>query len=346
LVKLGASNVSNKVLTLLSENGAQGVVGNWVKARGMGVIEGRDFQNTGMVDSVNIPVIKNLVEKDHIPIISNIGWSSSGKPYNISSNELAVALAKSIQASKLFFISSRKGVPSVSNCKVQGLGIRECGVYSNLEIGQAQELLNHHEADLEPNALEIVKRALEACRAGVDRVHVIDGGHDGVLLQEIFSTSGQGTMFHANIYSNIRRARSEDIPGILRIMQPYVNKGFIIQRNAEGIAEKLDSFYVYSVDEVLHGCGALSCYSSGAAEIEAVVVDHNYSKQGTGKKIVSYLLERAKEMDKKLVFVLTTQSSDYFMNLGFAQDSIDVLPQEKKEAFNKDRNSKVLTKRL
>ncbi|MFC1585377.1 amino-acid N-acetyltransferase [Fibrobacterota bacterium] len=343
LVKLGASNVANKLLTLLSENGAHGVSGNWVKARGIGVIDGLDYQNTGRVESIKLSVINGLLNNDLIPIASNIGWSTAGKPYNISSNELAVILAKTIGASKLFFISTRKGIPAIENCRVTNLGVRDTGVFRTLEIGQAEQLLSYHEKQLDNDVKELIGFGLEACSAGVNRVHIIDGTQDGILLEEIFSSTGCGTMLHANIYANIRRAKTEDIPGMLHIMQPYVANGTLIQRTSRDISDKLDSYYVYRVDESLHGCGALTFYSRQSAEIESVIVDAQFSGLGTGKKIVSFLLEKARRKNIKKVFVLTTQSGDFFMNIGFKESSIDVLPPEKKAAYNDDRSSKVLT---
>ncbi|HAO98606.1 MAG TPA: amino-acid N-acetyltransferase, partial [Fibrobacteres bacterium] len=53
LVKLGASNVSNVLLSLLAENETHGVVGNWVRARAIGVRDGLDYKQTGQVEKVN-----------------------------------------------------------------------------------------------------------------------------------------------------------------------------------------------------------------------------------------------------------------------------------------------------
>jgi amino-acid N-acetyltransferase len=46
---MAAFDVSNRVMTMLSANGITAVIGNWVKARGIGVIEGVDFQSAGVV---------------------------------------------------------------------------------------------------------------------------------------------------------------------------------------------------------------------------------------------------------------------------------------------------------
>ena len=346
LVKLGSSNFTNVLLTLLSENGVHGVLGNWVKAREVGVIQGVDFQNSGKVESISLGVVSRLLDDGMIPILSNIGYGVTGKPYNISSNDVAVTLAKSIGASKLFFIGNQPGIPVIPQCKIRGIDKRKSGVFSALEIEKARQLLEVHREDLPEESVELIELALEACAAGVNRVHVIDGSRDGMLLQEIFSANGQGTMFHANVHANIRPARREDVPELLHIMQPYVDQGVMVQRMADDILSKLESYYVYAVDDALHGCGALVKYPEGMAEIEAVVVDSNYRGRKTGEKVISFLLEKAQQKGIKKVFVLTTQSSEYFMKLGFEEASVDLLPESKKKQYNKNRMSKVLAVNL
>ena len=343
LVKLGASNVTNKMLTLLSENGAHGVSGNWVKAHAIGIIEGLDFQNTGCVESIKTSVIDNLLINNLIPIIPNIGWNAIGKPYNISSNELAVTIASSMKASKLFFISKKKGIAAIPHCKVANLEVRTCGVFSSIELSLAERLVQLHSHELDSYSSEIITHAIKACKMGVNRVHVIDGSYDGILLQEIFSTTGQGTMFHGNVHKHIRKAQPEDISEILHVMNPYVKKGVLIQRTAEEIGEKLSSYYVYHVDDALHGCGAITFHPGSSAEIEAIVVDPHYSGKGTGKKIIRFLMGKARKQYKKSIFILTTQSGDYFMNLGFTLGSMDDLPEERKKTYNPQRKSKILT---
>ncbi|MBF0430399.1 MAG: amino-acid N-acetyltransferase [Fibrobacteria bacterium] len=344
LVKLGASNVSNFLLTLLSENGAHGVLGNWVRARELGVINGLDYLCTGKVESISIDVINNLMEDDLIPIISNIGWSAVGKSYNISSSELAVSLATSIRATKLFFIGRHKGIPAVPDCQLGDVYLRDCGVFSTLNLNQGELLLKYHEKDLGRVNAEFVRHAINACSAGVARVHFIDGSQEGILLQEIFSTTGHGTMFHTNIYANIRKGRSEDIAEILQIMQAYVDKDILIPRTTQEISGKLENLYVYEIDDGVHGCCTLTLHSESMAELEALVVDDHYCGRGIGKKLVSFVLETAKQKNLKQAFVLTTQSSDFFMNLGFRIASKDILPEAKKRVYNKNRNSKILIK--
>jgi amino-acid N-acetyltransferase len=343
LVKLGASNVTNALISLLSESEAHGVVGNWVRARAIGVVNGVDYQHTGRVEKVNVQLINNMLEDHLIPIVPNIGWNVVGKDYNLSSNELAVAMATALKASKLFFIGVEPGIPVVPACDFADAGEKASGYFSNLDLEEGEILLRDFSPSLLAEHREQVSLALKACEAGVDRVHVIDGSQDGILLQEIFSSTGHGTMFYANHYDKIRPAQPNDIAEILRIMQPYVDAGMLVQRTAENIAEDLEEYSVYKIDDTLHGCASLHVYPNGMAELSALVVDSNYCGQGTGRKIVSFLLAKARKMGVKSVFLLTTQTSDFFMRNGFRESPISVLPPEKLATYNQDRNSRVLT---
>ena len=67
-----------------------------------------------------------------------------------------------------------------------------------------------------------------------------------------------------------------------------------------------------------------------------------YANLGTGKKILSYLIETATKANIKKVFVLTTQSSDWFQDTGFKDGKIEDLPAERKKTYDKKRKSRVL----
>ncbi len=343
LVKLGASNVVNALISLLSENGAHGVVGNWVRARAIGVLDGVDYQNTGRVEKVNVQLVDNMLNDGLIPIVPNIGWNAVGKDYNLSSNELAVETAKALGASKLFFIGLNPGISIVPDCGFVEAGEIGTGYFSNLDLEEASLLLRDYGKYLSSEHRELTSLAVNATRYGVDRVHIINGAQDGILLKEIFSSSGHGTMFYANHYDKIHPASVQDIPEILRIMQPYVDRGVLVQRTAESLGEDIEKYYVYKVDDSLHGCGALSVYSNHSAELEALVVDQNHSGHGTGRKLVSFILDKARKMGLKSVFLLTTQSSDFFMRNGFREAPISVLPPERQNSYNRSRNSRVFS---
>ena len=124
-------------------------------------------------------------------------------------------------------------------------------------------------------------------------------------------------MVYANQYSSIRPANIEDIPDILRIMQDYIDKGFLVPRTQESISEKLKDYVVYSIDNSIHGCGALHEFEDGMAEVAGIAVGANYRKSGIGDAIVRHLISVGRMKGYKKLFLLTTQALDWFYHFGF-----------------------------
>ena len=101
--------------------------------------------------------------------------------------------------------------------KIPGDVLRqENGRISKLTIAAAEELLELNSG----RDLPIIKLAVEAARSGVDRVHIVNGSVEGVILREIFSNLGVGTMVFANDYESIRSMKSADTSAILGLMKP------------------------------------------------------------------------------------------------------------------------------
>ncbi|HQB64619.1 MAG TPA: GNAT family N-acetyltransferase, partial [Fibrobacteraceae bacterium] len=268
-----------------------------------------------------------------------------GHAYNISSTELATELCKYLQVAKLFFIGTENGI-SMDGLKTssltQYLEVTDSGVISALDIDQAKEIL-----DLNPQTLNFAQKdyllnAIQACKVGANRVHLISGEIQGSVLQEVFSSRGDGTMVYSSQYSSIRPAVIDEIADILRIMQDYIQKGFLISRTQEAILEKLNDYVVYVIDNAILGCGALHPYENDSAEIAAVAVAANYRKSGVGDAVVRHLLSAAKIRGYKKIFLLTTQALDWFYQFGFEDGTIDDLPPSKRKNYNTRRNSRVL----
>jgi amino-acid N-acetyltransferase len=334
------ARVSNHVLSLISENGAQAVSGNWVRARTLGVIGGVDHQRTGRVERVNVALVQKLLGEGVIPLVGNIGWNAVGKAYNLSSTELAVAIGTAMKAAGLFLIGTVAGIPVVG-APLAGIRVRESGIYSNMDLSRVSELLARTGA-LDHEQRVLVENAVAACRGGVKRVHILDGRQNGILLEEIFSVTGNGTMLYTNLYTDLCPATVEDVPEIIRLIQPYVRQQLLVRRTPEAIADNISHWVVYKVDDAIRGCAALTPYDAESAELEALVVDEDHRHGGTGGRIVNFLLDQAATLGLKRVFALTTQTSDFFLEHGFSEVPVESLPEAKRRRYNRARNSLVL----
>ena len=345
LIEQASLGVAQRIMSHLTASGLSGIQGNWVLARSLGVIEGVDYMRTGRIERIQRDILEQLLNERFVPIIPPIGWNKLGQAYNISSTELATELCKYMQVGKLFFIGSENGI------KLDGLATgkntnylepTDSGVISALDVDQAKELLELNAEKLNFAQKDYLQNAINACEAGANRVHLLSGEFQGSVLQEVFSARGDGTMVYANQYSSIRPANMEDIPDILRIMQDYIAKGYLVPRTQESISERLKDYVVYSIDNSIHGCGALHEFEDGMAEVAAIAVAANYRKSGIGDAIVRHLISVGRMNGYKKLFLLTTQALDWFYPFGFEDGSVEDLPKSKREHYNTKRKSRIL----
>ena len=117
--------------------------------------------------------------------------------------------------------------------------------------------------------------------------------------------------------------------------------GKLLTRTEEQIAATLEDYIVFELDGGVHACAALHFYEDGQAEIAAVAVDENYAHMGIGPKMIDTLIEQAGEGGAESIFIMTTQTADWFEKLGFEEDKIDSIPEERKKLWDSRRGSKV-----
>ncbi|MBP5519411.1 MAG: amino-acid N-acetyltransferase [Treponema sp.] len=340
LIKMAAFDVSNIVMTSLAANNITAVIGNWVRARGRGVLNGFDFGTAGEIDKLDTDVIRTVLNDGLIPIFPCIGWNAAGHPYNISSMHLAKQVAINLKADKLFFMMFDEEINSERYLIPEGFSLSESGNIPAMNLEEVDEFIEKN-SSAGQEIKNLLKASQEACRAGVTRVHILDGNIDGVLPCEIFSGLGSGTMIYTGNYGKVRKMVQTDIPSVLSIMRPFVEKGKLLPRTEAQLSATLEDYIVFELDGGVHACAALHSYSDGQAEIAAVAVDENYAHIGIGPKLMESLITQAKNQKASSIFIMTTQTADWFEKLGFKEDSIDSLPAERKEIWTPQRNSKV-----
>ena len=327
-IKMAAFDVSNTVMTNLAANNITAVIGNWVRSRAKGVINGFDFGAAGEIDKLDTASLRTVLDDGFIPIFPCIGWSSVGKPYNISSAILAQQVAVELKADKLFFVMGEPNPILKDGEIVPAMNIEEVDSY----------VTSHADNEQTKNLLELCK---SACQNGVNRSHLLDGNLDGVLLTEIFSDLGSGTMIYTNNYGKIRSMEQTDIPSVLAVMRPFVANGKLLPRTESDVAARLEDFYVYDFDGGVRACASLHKYDDGQFEIAAVAVDEAYNHMGIGPKLVEGLVAKAKSCEAKSIFIMTTQASDWFEKIGFSEDKIESIPEERRAKWSPERGSKV-----
>lgn len=340
LIKMAAFDVSNTVMTSLAANNITAIIGNWVRSRAKGVLNGFDYGTAGEIEKLEVDAIRTVLNDGFIPIFPCIGWNSVGHAYNISSTLLAKQVAMNLKADKLFFVMHNGGLDSEKYFIPEGFALSETGELPALNLEEVDKFISTN-TSLDNEIKGLLKAAQEACQAGVTRVHIVDGDLDGVLPCEIFSGLGSGTMIYTSNYGKVRPMVQTDIPSVLAIMRPFFENGKLLPRTEQMLSDELQDYIVYELDGGVHACAALHFYEDGQAEIAAVAVDENFAHMGIGPKMMENLIEQAERGEATSIFIMTTQAADWFEQLGFVEDEIDSLPPKRRALWTPERNSKV-----
>lgn len=217
--------------------------------------------------------------------------------------------------------------------------------YICLQVGEVPSLAGQPifavpESDVDQRLAEcthsdLLLQAAEACRRGIPRIHLLDGLHRGVLLDELFSEEGVGTMVHADSYREIRPLRVDDIPELLSMIARSMADAKLVHRSYESIRDNLDSYYVYTLDATIVGCVALYPYPEDAcAELGCLFIKKNYEGRGYGKAMCRFVEDKARHMGFERIFAISQSAVDYFRDrMHYAPLPRTVLPPARREAL-------------
>jgi amino-acid N-acetyltransferase len=115
----------------------------------------------------------------------------------------------------------------------------------------------------------------------------------------------------------VRRARTSDVPDIKRLVDTYAGK-ILLEKNLVTLYEAVQEFWVAEYEGKVVGCGALHVMWSDLGEVRTVAVDPAVTGHGIGHAIVDRLLEVARELALKRLFVLTFET-EFFGRHGFTE---------------------------
>ena len=181
----------------------------------------------------------------------------------------------------------------------------------------------------------LLRAAAAACHRGVPRVHVLNGRRQGVLVDELFSNEGVGTMVHADSYRMVRSLREEDIPELLGMIGRSVRRTKLVERTYEDIQSRLGDFHVMTIDDNVVGCVALHPYPAEAcAEVACLYVKKAHEGRGYGMELVHHAETVARRAGIPRVFALSNRAADFFsLHLGYSPATVDALPLRRREQY-------------
>ena len=143
--------------------------------------EAEELGFVGSPDKINIEIIKDIIKKDIIPIISPLGIGKNNQTYNINGDTAAGAIAKSLKSRRLLLMTNVKGVLDKEKKLVE-------------EISSSEILEMIKNETITEGMIPKINTCLDAVNNGVTAVGIIDGREKHSILFEIFSDKGSGTL--------------------------------------------------------------------------------------------------------------------------------------------------------
>ena len=143
-----------------------------------------DLGFVGDVESINPTILKALLDDEFIPVVASIGTDSAGQAFNINADTVAGAIAEALGAEKLVYLTDIEGLRRVIDDP------------ASLIRQTTPDELDALMADgtIAGGMIPKVESCVHAVRGGVRRAHILDGRIAHVLLLEIFTDEGMGTM--------------------------------------------------------------------------------------------------------------------------------------------------------
>jgi amino-acid N-acetyltransferase len=321
----------------LSANDLRAATTNAIVAHPMGILGGVDHLFTGKVERVDTEMLLTLLNQGIVPVVPPLGFDGEGKTYRVNSDHMAVAIAEAVKATKVIFITTYDGLAD------RGQLIRQ------MLAGDLEKVLADKKNDLTPEMLSKATHAAVACKAGIPRVHIINGRVDEGLLAEVFSNEGIGTLIYANEYQQIRRAQRKDIRSIQQLTKQGMESSELVKRTRAMIEKQLNDYWIFEIDKHTVACVALHIFpEQNKGELACLYVSPSHENQGIGRKLIQFVEKQARESGLSELLTLSTQAFTYFQSKGgFGEGTPDDLPPARREKYDAGgRNSKVLVKKL
>jgi acetylglutamate kinase len=173
--------------------GISGKDGNLVVARKLamtrtdpasGEKQAVDLGFVGEPDKINPEVVHTIMKSELIPVIAPIGVGRNGETYNINADTVAGAVAGAVAAERLVLLTDVEGV----------LG-KDKKLISRLTVDEARALIA--DGTISGGMIPKVQTAISAVESGVKATVILDGRIPHVLLLELFTEHGAGTLITA-----------------------------------------------------------------------------------------------------------------------------------------------------
>lgn len=301
----------------------------------------------GRIYKVDTVQIHRRLQDNDIVVLMPIGICSGGEVRCVRSEKLATEVAKQMRAAKLVFFTQgqrivdmrRRGLP------VATIQVKDASAW----LAFAKRVPRSEQDNLTKEVLNYVGLLVEALSSGTRRGHLLDC-NQGSLLQELYTSDGRGTMVSKDLYDGIRLASSGDVLGIMALMQPLMQKGLLKQRSGYEVerACRNGETFVWKRDDETLGCANLVGYEDApdTAELGCFIISPSLRGKGHGTVLLAFIERVAVLQGLRKLYLLTTQTMQWFEERGFRPTTVDQLPASKRKNYDSKRSSKVYVKSL
>ncbi|HEY5155740.1 MAG TPA: acetylglutamate kinase [Acidimicrobiales bacterium] len=148
-----------------------------------------DLGFVGDIAAVNPAIVERLLAENLIPVVSTIGADLAGQSYNINADTVAGALAVALGAEKVIYLTDVAGL--------LGEVTDPASLISQISAPELQALIDS--GALTGGMIPKITGCLDALERGVGSAHLLDGRVPHVLLLELFTDAGVGTMITRSI---------------------------------------------------------------------------------------------------------------------------------------------------
>jgi acetylglutamate kinase len=180
--------VNREIVTALNRHGSY-AVGLSGEDAGLLRVEARDARLgfVGDVRHVDPAILERVLREELIPVVATIGVDDEGQAYNVNADAVAAAIARSLEAEKLVYLTDVAGI-------FEDFGDAST-LISQTDVAGLERLVS--EGKVGEGMIPKVRSCIEALRGGVHRAHILDGRVPHVVLLELFTREGVGTVIDA-----------------------------------------------------------------------------------------------------------------------------------------------------
>lgn len=177
--------VNPRIVNAINTHGNVAVGLSGVDGRTLRVIErDRELGFVGDIETVNTHVLKGLLDDGLVPVVSTLGVDETGRTFNINADTAAGAIAEALGAEKIIYLTDIAGLRRDVD--------DETSLIERITVEGLRGLIA--DGTISGGMIPKVDSCLRAVEGGVASAHILDGRIAHVLLLELFTDQGVGTM--------------------------------------------------------------------------------------------------------------------------------------------------------